>query len=741
MDGALALNNPSVISSGMSNTKKTKKEVMNRIKNKLENAKLELIYTELEEAGIEFTRSYTTVDELARDLKGKVSEVDYNKLQSIIEKVGKSLDTLVAELDNKSTNAFTKLMTSDLAKEVAKTLGITLAGRTLLLLAPTVGTKALVGAGLAGYGLYRIIKNRKEIIKINASNELNNILMDLETTKEDGHFIETRFDEQEQKVIREFLANNKIKFEDTGYISLRQTIYNLDDNEKRSLCELLNNQFGKGIEIDKRIDSAKKKLNVVASSIATAGSGIAVGTQIATAINSIDAGAAAGVLNGTVLGSWIQSVSGKEWLAQLSGGLGLIGSEVLQHIPVVGGVASKLFAAENLAAFATIGAAGGLAVGAGLGVASVIKKIHSNKMNKKEMEEFLKLDLEKYGETDKPELQEIQNRIHEPKNLAESVIVDIVTGYLKDEGITYEGNPQTVKDLREAVNKLPKEEKKKATEVINKIYYCLDKDPDFIKGLKKAGKISISLFTTGLAALSVYDIIKGGSFLPELSQKLFPNNNMYTNITVPPVDEPFNVSNQDELAMQNQSRDIVLEFNDGQYQTLNNADYQTAYGDSFIKHNPSFKGVYNGTAVVDAGVTNNAANNIHILDFLIPANNAPQEMVPNVTAICARLDQLSPEELYAFTRYINSLSGGGPMLETLKQVLGYETYLSKVSSYITGLENTQKMHDLIANVSSKIATGAIPLAAGLTMIGIAQKDSNKDVVDNSIEDNIQSLGK
>lgn len=742
MDGALALNNPSVVSSDMSNTKKTKQEVMKRIKSKLENAKLELIYTELEEAGIEFTRNYTTVDELTRDLKGKISEVDYNKLLSKIKEIEASLDTLVSKLDNCSTSAFTKLMTSDIAKEIAKTLGIALAGRTLLLLAPTVGTKALVGAGLAGYGLYRIVKNRKEIIKINESNELNNILMDLETTKEDGHFIETRFNEEEQKVIREFLEKNKIKFEDTGYISLRQAIYNLKDEEKRSLCELLNNQFGKGIEVDKRIESAKKKLNVVATGFTTAGAGLALGLQAATVVNSIDAGAVAGVLNGTVLAAWIQSISGKEWLDQLSGGLGLIGSEVLQHIPVIGGVASKFFAAENLAAFATIGAAGGLAIGTGLGVASVIKKIHSSKMNKKEMEEFLKLDSEKYGATDQPELIEIQNNIHEPKNLAESVIVDIVTGYLREQEITYEGNPQTVQDLRESINKLPKEEKKKATEVIDRIYYCLDKDPDFIKGLKKAGKISIGLFTAGLAALSVYDIIKGGTFLPELSQKLFPTNNIYTPIeSVPPVDQPFNVSNSEELAMNNQSRDVIMEFNDVKYHTRFDPNYQTTYGDTFIKHNPSFQGTYTGGAVVDAGVTGNAVDKIHIFDFLIPANTSSQEMVPNIPMICERLDQLSPKELYAFTRYVNSLSGGGGMLETVKQILGYETYLTKVTGYITGVENAKKLQELIADVARKIATGAIPFATGLTMLGLAQKESNKDVVNEHTEEVVQGLGK
>ena len=82
MSEALALNNPAMSFAGMTNTKETKKVVMEKIKGKLENAKLDLMYVELEELGIEFERKYSSVEELLRDLKEKVSEIDYNKLVS-----------------------------------------------------------------------------------------------------------------------------------------------------------------------------------------------------------------------------------------------------------------------------------------------------------------------------------------------------------------------------------------------------------------------------------------------------------------------------------------------------------------------------------------------------------------------------------------------------------------------------------------------------------------------------------
>ena len=489
MDGAAVLDKPLNIPVSMPNTKERKEKTMNAIKAKLEQAKLNLIYIELEELNIPFNRNYDSVDKLVKSLKRELSELDFNKVQGIVKKVEDSLNTMVQELEKGSTNAFTKFMTSDLTKTIAKSLGIALAGRTALLLAPTVGTKALVGAGLAGYGLYKIIKNRKEVILINETNELNNILRELEVTKEDDTYIDTRFDLNAQSEIRRFLADLKISFDDTGYRSLRQTIYSLDNEQKKSLCFLLNSKLGKGIDIEGRVAKAKRKLNVIASGAAGISAGASLGMQAATAINSVDPALTAGVLNGTLLAKWVEKITQLEWFSKLSGGLGIIGSEVLEHLPVVGGVATKIFAAENLATFATIGAAGGLAVSTALGLASSFKSIHDVSVAKKENEKYLKLDNEKYGEVDKVELEAIAKKLNEPANLGELAVLDIVNGYLKDENIKLEETPNSIASLKKEIDKLKGEEKRKAEYIVNEIEKNMSSDPDFIQKLKKAGKI------------------------------------------------------------------------------------------------------------------------------------------------------------------------------------------------------------------------------------------------------------
>ena len=725
MNGGLALNR----SVSMPKTKETKKKVMKEIKGKLEAAKLNLIYAELESLNIPFERKYSTVKELKKDLKVTVSDLDYNKIDKIIENIDNQLNSMVGELEKGSTTAFTRVMTSDLSKTIAKSLGITLAGRTALILAPTIGTKALVGAGLAGYGLYRLIKNRKDIIKANENNELNNILMDLETTKEDGKYIDTRFSEEAQKAIRDYLKDNNIEFEDTGYRSLRQAMYNMDAAQKRGLCDLLNIKLGRNIEVEKRVASAKRKLNVISSTAATVGAGSALGVQIANTINSVDPGIAAGVLNGTVLGTWLASVTDKPWFGALTGGLGLIGTEVLEHVPIIGGVCEKIFAAENLAAFATLGAAGGLVVSTGLGLASAIKKIYSYAKNKKENEEFLKLDASKYAEVDKEELAIISQKLHEPANLVESVIVDIVLGYLKDENITIEGTPKSVDDLKNAISKLNNADKKKANAIMSSINYNLDNNPDFVKDLKKAGKMSIGLFTAGLAVMSVYDIIKGGTFLPELSQKIFPKNNIHTPVEVPPdLDAPLDPTNSADKKMINHSEPTYNEFKEKpEYMIENNGDATIDYGINYGLQNPGIAGYSAQQYIMETGMNENAMPwLVDFVDWLAGLFGAEPvaDKIPNIPLICEKLDTLSPRRLYEFYRYFNSVpNDGSPMYEAVREALSYNSFLERASSYINGFEKTQQLHSLINDLTNKLATGAIPLATALEVLGIAQKKS------------------
>ena len=723
MDGALALNRNLYNTLDMPKTKETKAKVLSEIKNKLESAKLDLIYKELEEANIPFERKYSTVKELRKDLKKNISELDYNNVNSIINRIEVSLNNMVNELEKGSTNAFTKLMTGNLSKTIARVMGITLAGRTALILAPTIGTKAIVAAGLAGYGLYRIVKNRKEIIKVNVNNELNNILMDLETTKDNGKYIETRFDENTQEIIRNYLKGNNINFDDTGYRSLRQAIYNMDSDKKRGLCELLNSKLGKSINIDKRVSSAKRKLNVISSTAASISAGSAIGLQVANTVNSIDPALTAGTLNGTLLDAWFKKIINKKWFTALSSSLGLVGSEILERLPMFGGLVKKVFVVENLAVFASLGVVGGVAVSTGLGFISAAKKIYNYARNKKENEEFLKLDASKYGQIDKVELNEISNKLHETSDLTERVLVDLVYGYLKDNNININGNPKSLYELKELINKLDANNRRKAKRILNNIKYNLDNDPNIIKDIKNLGRISIGLFTTGLATMSIYDIIKGGTVLPELSQKIFQNNNIHTPIEQYP-DLNEGIDPKKDQSIINNSKPIYSEFqNNSNYKTIDNGDYTIEYGYNYGKYNPGVAGYSAENNMISVGLDQNFADKVGSWFGIKPKANE----IPSIPAICEKLNEMSDKELYEFYRYFNSVQDNSPMYEAVKEALSYNTFLERATGFINSFTKKQELHDLVNDLTNKLSMGIIPFAAVLETLGLAQKrNTNQD---------------
>lgn len=720
----LALNN----NLNLTTIKNSKKEVIKELKNKLESAKLNLIYTELGKNNIPFEKKYTTISSLNKDLKNKLSGLNYNKVKSIIENVEKSLDGMISELEKGSTTAFTKLMTSNLSKTIAETLGISLAGRSALILAPTIGLKALVGTGIAGYSLYRVAKNRKEIIKTNENNELNNILSELEATKEGDKYIDTRFNEQLQKEIKNYLKTIGVKFEDTGYRALRQAIYSLDADKKKGLCNLLNIKLGKGIDIEKRISSVKKKLNVIAATTANVSVGATLGMQAANTINSIDPALAAGTLNGTFLGAWVEQQTNSTWFSKLSSSLGLIGTEVLQHLPIIGTFSEKIFAVENLATFCAIGATGGLITSAGLGIASVAKRIFNYTKNKKENKVFTKLDNEKYWEEDKIEMALIQKKLQEPSNSIETVIIDIILGYLKNEGINLGTTPKSINKLNSAIDSLSGDTKKKAKAILVTISDNINNNDNFISQLKQAGKISIGLCTSGLAIMSVYDILKSGTFLPELSQKLFPNNNIYTPIENPKgIDEK--LSSLTEKDTINKSQKLYEELNNEKYLVEHNSDNVIDYGINYGQKNQGH-GFFSDMAsnstsqyVVAAGTDMKFAEN---LLAKINIDISSKQMVPNITAICNSLDKLSPEELVHLYRYFYHNfdyvpTGENDIYNAVKEALSYSSYLTKATEYLHSFEKMQDLHNLISETTSKVGNTIIPFSIILETLGIVQK--------------------
>ena len=534
MEQALTLNGP-ILDTNLAKLKETKSSVIKEMRSKVNSEELRIVLERLKEIGIPVTGEFNDIQELNSYLKKRLVKTDYEKAEEIITKVDKEFDRMITALENGSTNAFTRIMTGDLSTSIAKSLGISLTGNALLVLAPTLGTKALVGAGLGTYYLTKSLINRKEIKKVNTNNELNNIIFELEITKDGDKIIDTRFTEEVQKEVRDYFKRNKIYFEDTGYKSLKTAIYNLEYDKKLALAHFLNAKIGRGINIEERLEKVKKKLNVVASTIGSATAGLTLGTSVATTINNINPSLLAAPVNGTVLGktlgSFFASLLDKPWLTKLTGLLGGVGTAVLSCIS---DLAKGIFSVENLLICGTLGLTGGIITSGMLNLISVIKQIKANKKNKKEIAEYNLLDNEKYQKENAAELEVIKEKITQKSN-PEAILLDIVIGSLRDNNIVLKGSPNNLQELTKLINALPKDDKKVARRILENVDIALKSNKELV--LQKLSQIAtyISVFTlSGFSALSIYDIIKGGQILPELSKKLFPENNIHT-----PVAEAF----------------------------------------------------------------------------------------------------------------------------------------------------------------------------------------------------------
>ncbi len=719
-EGTLVKSKPSEFE--LKNIEHQKQKVLGRLKNKTEQAKLNLIFTELDELGITFDHSISSINKLKHNLKKNNNELDYNKSVVIIENIEKSLNEMIGNLEKGSTNAFTKLMTGKLSRTIAKTAGISMAGRTALILAPTIGSKAAVAAGLGTYGLYRIVKNRQDIIETNIENTLNNMLMEIETTKENGEYTDTRFSEDVQKEIRNYLNDLNIHFNDTGYRSLRQAIYSLDQNQKKNLIERLNIKLGKNINVEKRLKKARKKLNVIASTSSTIGVGAGVGVSGATVINSIDPGILAAPLNGTFLASWVKYQTGLAWFDKVAGALGLIGTEALEYVPVIGEIAERTFALENFIALGSIGATGGLVAGGTLAAASLAKNIYGGIKTSKDTKKFLSLDNSKYKEQDKKELELIKKYLQQPTNEIELIVIDIIMGYLDEKNIKLDRIPNSLSDLKESINNLNKKEQKIAVNIMENVNSTINGEPQFLNQLKKAGKISIGIFTAGLAALSVYDILRHGSFLPELSQKLFPENNLNTPVIVPdPYDKSLDKSDIQDKEIFQRGKESYDEFKGNEFKTEKDLDY-------FIEsqnekaHNSS--GPLSKITELITGKTDSLLDKTNLDETITGFKHT---VVPDTPKISQEISKLSPEELYELYRfYYTNKSSDNELYQTVGDILSYKSNLDKVTEYISGFEKTKEMHDLINGITSKVSTGVIPLSVALETLATIQKQTTTD---------------
>ena len=504
-----------------------KREVIKNIEKKTEEGKLELIKAALREKNFSFDDSINDYHEFVKYVDSELAGGELYLAKKVIDTINKEVDQMINELTNGSTTAF-KDFINRIGKKVELVGNIatnSLAVNTIITLVPTAVGKAGIGIVLTGLSLYNLNKTDKYKQMTNLTYELNKILQELEITKDaNGKLIDTRFNETIVNTIKEFLKNNSIVYEDTGYLSLRDTIYNLSNEQKEMLCNILNNQKGNTINVDERITPYREGLfkRIGDKYIKEMSIGAAGGATIATTINSINPGLLAGPANGTIVGTIVNSLTNNGIVKWVSGLLTGIAGVFGQYIPVIGGVLKTVLSVENLVALSVAGAGVGLLSALGKKIISIIKNRKNNFETQSNMKEIQELDLKLYGEKDLEEIRLITERLTKDKENREKFIINIVCQYMNELGIDYGRIPNSFKELQELVANLPKKEKKAVNKLVTSLDDYLHREPNgFKRVMKKVGEFLKKGITIGLAGMSLADIFTGGAFLKFIKEKLF----------------------------------------------------------------------------------------------------------------------------------------------------------------------------------------------------------------------------
>lgn len=508
----------------------SKKIAIKQLKKTLLQGKLDLIKAQLKSSNIPFDNNINDLNTLYRHLKKTLTNEMYVSSRVIIDTIEYNLDSVLDQLEKGSTTAFSNFINNVKNGSITPLLKgtvISLAARTALLLAPTPDAK-IVTAGVVGtYTLNKLINNRTLRKKHNKEYECNKILQSMEIKRNNkGEIIDTRFDKNIQRIIKDFLSGNGIKFVDTGYLSLREVIYNLSISDKIKLCNIINNNMGLELEINEKLKKfddgiltdAKNKL------IRPIILGATGGTAVATTINSIDPAILAAPINGTALGTVLGNLSNSPVVGWLSGVIGGIGTAVGRYIPVVGEVLQKSFAIENMALLAILGASVGVVGVVGNSVYQTLRNISDKFKEKKFKKEILTKDAAIYHDDNAKEYQYMMALVNNPDlSSEEKLIFNIICSFMNELGINV-NDINTLHDVEEKIKECNPYQKYKIKKLIEELTFFNKKNHnEFVKCMKKTITFAKNSLLVGMAGLSVYDLLHGGDFLVNLSDDIFNN--------------------------------------------------------------------------------------------------------------------------------------------------------------------------------------------------------------------------
>lgn len=136
-----------------SKLEEAKQKTQSELTKKLQSEKVNLIRAALKNDDIKISEDCVDVSSVKRELKDKLSDIEYDNAVLKIDGISKELDGLLENLENGSANSIQKFLkkTEKYFKPIAKAATFGLASRAAVILAPTIVSKlAVTGVLMAG---------------------------------------------------------------------------------------------------------------------------------------------------------------------------------------------------------------------------------------------------------------------------------------------------------------------------------------------------------------------------------------------------------------------------------------------------------------------------------------------------------------------------------------------------------------------------------------------------------------
>ena len=257
-----------------------------------------------------------------------------------------------------------------------------------------------------------VLKKSQKKLRIKTKDmEVDDIFRDLETTRDkEGNIIDTRFDEETQAFIRNFLAAKNVEFNDTGYLALRNACYNLKMEDRFDLCKMLETRTDHLVDADGRYRKVGNNIFNNSSTKGRAIGGALLGAGAGVAVQATKQDLVTGLSSDKIVSGITDSLNGNFVTKALSGPAADLLSGPIKD--VVTGINSV----------ANIG--GGIVAGAALGIASksvvnafnnITTRINSNR----KYAEFLNKDAELYEKENLEELKRMAKDVQKEHDIEE----------------------------------------------------------------------------------------------------------------------------------------------------------------------------------------------------------------------------------------------------------------------------------------------------------------------------------